>query len=69
MAYIQFRKLWGEDVIVERRNGDTIVGTIAGEDFMFVYVENGKLVRDHKSIEVPYAVVSKRSISMVRGRG
>lgn len=66
MGLIQFRRLWGEKVIVERRNRDVVVGTLSGEDGMFIYLENGHLIRENQRIEVPTAVISKKSISMLR---
>jgi len=66
MGRIQFRNLWGERVIIERKNRDTVVGTLSGEDGMFIYIENGQLIRENQTIEVPTAVISKKSISMLR---
>lgn len=66
MGLIQFRRLWGEKVIVERKNRDVVVGTLSGEDGMFIYLEDGQLIRENQRIEVPTAVISKKSISMLR---
>ena len=66
MGLIQFRRLWGEKVIVERKNRDVVVGTLSGEDGMFIYLEDGQLIRENQTIEVPTAVISKKSISMLR---
>jgi len=66
MGLIQFRRLWGERVIIERKNRDTVVGTLSGEDGMFIYLEDGQLIRENQRIEVPTAVISKKSISMLR---
>jgi len=66
VGLIQFRRLWGEKVIVERKNRDVVVGTLSGEDGMFIYLENGQLIRENQTIEVPTAVISKKSISMLR---
>ncbi|NJE50071.1 hypothetical protein E3E30_10950 [Thermococcus sp. 9N3] len=66
MGLIQFRRLWGEKVIVERKNRDVVVGTLSGEDGMFIYLEDGQLIRENQTIEVPTAVISKKSISMLQ---
>jgi len=66
VGLIQFRRLWGEKVIVERKNRDVVVGTLSGEDGMFIYLEDGQLIRENQTIEVPTAVISKKSISMLR---
>ena len=66
MGLIQFRRLWDEKVIIERRNRDVVVGTLSGEDGMLIYLENRHLIRENQRIEVPTAVISKKSISMLR---
>ncbi len=66
MGNIQFRRLWGEKIIVERKGGDVLVGILAGEDGMFLYLEDGYLLRKNRKIETPTAAISKKSISMLR---
>ncbi|GAB6103242.1 hypothetical protein JCM16138_24650 [Thermococcus atlanticus] len=66
MGNIQFRGLWGEKVIIERKGGDVLVGTLTGEDGMFLYLEDSYLLREGRRIETPNVAISKKSISMLR---
>ncbi len=66
MGRIQFRNLWSEKVIVERKKGDVVVGTLTREDGMFIYIDGGRLIRENQRIKVPVAVISKKSISTLR---
>jgi len=60
MGRIQFRNLWSEKVIVERKKGDVVVGTLTREDGMFIYIDGGRLIRENQRIKVPAAVISKK---------
>ncbi len=66
MGRIQFRNLWSEKVIVERKKGDVVVGTLTREDGMFIYIDGGRLIRENQRIKVPAAVISKKLISTLR---
>lgn len=69
MGRIQFRQVWGQEVVIERKNGDTIVGYLSGEDGLFVYLNEATLVRNGQKIPSSYLAIHKKAIAILRTKG
>ncbi len=67
MGRIEFRALWGHRVMIERkREKGSVIGTLAGEDGLFVFVEDATVVKGGQHFPSPFVAVHKKDIAMLR---